>query len=92
MALQLPITQSNVGVGFTEAYARITNIVGNKNELQAQVAIHASAAAREAGALEVRQEAYYVPIAALPADVALMPGLYAWIKANVPMFAGAIDC
>jgi hypothetical protein len=91
MALQLSIAESIVGVGFDSAYARVTNIFGNKTDLQVQIGIHANAAARVASAQEVRQEAFYIPTAELPANLQLLPAIYQWLKANVPMFAAAID-
>ena len=87
MALKISITNSNVGVPFTEAYARITNIHGNKDQVQYQVSVSANAEARQANAQEVAQHAYYC---ATPTGN-LMDGLYADLKQQVG-FENAEDC
>jgi hypothetical protein len=87
MALKLSIPTSNVGIPFAEAYARITNIFGDKNRLQYQVAVYATAEARQANAQDVTQYAYYC---ATPQGN-LMDGLYAHLKMQAG-FEGAVDC
>ena len=87
MALKISITNSNVGVPFAEAYARITNIHGNKDQVQYQVSVSANAEARQANAQEVAQHAYYC---ATPTGN-LMDGLYADLKQQVG-FENAKDC
>jgi hypothetical protein len=87
MALKISITNSNVGVPFTEAYARITNIHGNKDQVQYQVSVSANADARQANAQEVAQHAFYCP---MPTGN-LMDGLYADLKQQVG-FEDAQDC
>jgi hypothetical protein len=87
MALKISITNSNVGVPFAEAYARITNIHGNKDQVQYQVSVSANADARQANAQEVAQHAYYC---ATPTGN-LMDGLYADLKLQVG-FENAEDC
>lgn len=87
MALKLSITTSNVGVPFAQAYARITNIHGNKDQVQYQVSVSANADARQANAQEVAQHAFYCPT---PTDN-LMPSLYADLKTQVG-FEAAVDC
>ena len=87
MALKISIETSNVGVPFTEAYARITNIHGNKDQVQYQVSVSANAEARQANAQEVAQHAFYC---ATPTGN-LMDGLYADLKQQVG-FENAEDC
>jgi hypothetical protein len=87
MALKISIATSNVGIPFAEAYARITNIFGNKDQVQYQVAVYATADARQANAQEVGQHAYYC---ATPQGN-LMDGLYADLKMQAG-FEGAVDC
>ena len=87
MALKLSINTSNVGVPFAEAYARITNIYGNKDQVQYQVSVSANADARQANAQEVAQHAFYC---STPTDN-LMASLYADLK-NQAGFENAIDC
>ena len=87
MALKLSIPTSSVGIPFTEAYARITNIFGNKDQVQYQVAIYATADARQANAQEVAQHAFYCPTP----QGNLMDGLYADLKTQ-PGFENAEDC
>jgi len=87
MALKISIATSNVGVPFTEAYARITNIHGNKDQVQYQVSVSANADARHANAQEVAQHAFYC---ATPTGN-LMDGLYADLKLQAG-FENAEDC
>ena len=87
MALKISIPTSNVGVPFTEAYARITNIFANKDQVQYQVSISANADARQANAQEVVSHAFYC---ATPQGN-LMEGLYADLKQQVG-FENAEDC
>jgi hypothetical protein len=87
MALKISIPTSSVGVPFTEAYARITNIFANKDQCQYQVSVSANADARQANAQEVASHAFYC---ALPQGN-LMDGLYADLKQQVG-FENAEDC
>jgi len=87
VALKLSITTSNVGVSFAQAYARITNIHGNKDQVQYQVSVSANTDARQANAQEVAQHAFYCPT---PTDN-LMASLYADLKTQVG-FEAAVDC
>jgi len=87
VALKLSITTSNVGVPFAQAYARITNIHGNKDQVQYQVSVSANTDARQANAQEVAQHAFYCPT---PTDN-LMASLYADLKTQVG-FEAAVDC
>lgn len=87
MALKISIPTSNVGVPFTEAYARITNIFANKDQCHYQVSVSANADARQANAQEVAQHAFYC---ATPQGN-LMDGLYADLKLQ-PGFESAVDC
>jgi hypothetical protein len=87
MALKLSISTSNVGVPFEEAYLRITNFHGHKNQIHYQVAVFANADARQANAREVAQHAYFCDT---PTGN-LMDGLYAHLKQQVG-FENAEDC
>jgi hypothetical protein len=87
MALKLSIPTSSVGIPFTEAYARITNIFGNKDQVQYQVAVYATEDARQANAQDVAQHAFYCPTP----QGNIMDGLYADLKLQ-PGFEGAEDC
>jgi hypothetical protein len=87
MALKISISTSSVGVPFTDAYARITNIHANKDQCQYQVSVSANADARQANAQEVASHAFYC---ATP-TANLMESLYADLKNQVG-FENAEDC
>ena len=87
MALKISIATSSVGVPFTDAYARITNIWATKDQCQYQVSIFATADARQANAQKVASHAFYC---ATPTDN-LMESLYADLKNQVG-FENATDC
>lgn len=87
MALKLSISNSNVGVPFPDAYARITNIMANKDHCQYQVTVNATAAAREANAQDVATHAFFCSTP----QGNLMEELYADLKTQ-PGFEDAVDC
>jgi hypothetical protein len=87
MALKISISTSSVGVPFTDAYARITNIWATKDQCQYQVSVFATTDARTIGALEVAHHAFYC---ALPIGD-LMVGLYTDLKQQVG-FENSEDC
>ena len=87
MALKISITTSNVGIAFTDAYARITSIFGNKDQLHYQVSVSANESARLVNAKDVVNYAFYC---AIPHGD-LMSGLYADLKTRVG-FENAEDC
>lgn len=87
MALKISIPTSNVGVSFTEAYARITNIFANKDQCHYQVSVSANTDARQANAQEVASHAFYC---ATPTGN-LMESLYVDLKNQVG-FENATDC
>jgi len=80
MALKIAISESSVGVGFTEAYARVTDIFANKNQIQYQVGVWASQDARNLEAQMVAQHAYYM---ATPQGEDWFPAIYADLKQQV---------
>lgn len=95
MALQLPILADDnvIGFDFPEVYARVGNHSGNKTQLQVQVnfwACQDAAQKSEHGCIPIRQEAYYIPIEELDGS-SLVGSVYAWLKANVEIFTGAVD-
>jgi hypothetical protein len=87
MALKISIETSKVGVPFTDAYARITHVVADKNQCQYYVIVSASEEARVLGAMDVASHAFYC---ATPTGN-LMESLYADLKQQVG-FENAKDC
>lgn len=87
MALKISLISSNIGVSFMRAYARITNIQGNKDQVQYQVSVSANELARKANAQDVAQHAFYC---LTPTDN-LMTSLYADLKNQVG-FENSVDC
>ncbi len=86
MALKLSIDQSNVGVPFTDAYARITTINATKDQVQYMVLIHATQDARLSNAKEVVMVSFQAP---MPQGT-ILDGLYAHLKTQ-PGFETAVD-
>jgi hypothetical protein len=91
MALQLNLPSTQFGVPAPQAYARVTNFFGTKENIQVQVAIHYDQAARESNLSTVLDNAHYISVADLPADKALMPAIYAVLK-TMAEYQGATDC
>ena len=78
MALKLNLEQTQFGVPAPEAYARITNFFGTKDNIQVQVAIYYDEAARQGNMATVREDAHYIAIEDLRGD--LIPAIYGVLK------------
>ena len=89
MALKLALTQTQFGVPAPEAYARITNFFGTKDQIQVQVAIYFNADAREQNLSTVKENAHYIAMEDLKGD--LIPAIYEILK-TFSDYAGAEDC
>lgn len=90
MALQLNLPQTQFGAPAPQAYARITNFFGNKENIQVQVSVHFSKDARESNLSPVMEHAHYINIADLAGKGELMPAIYTVLKTMAP-YAGSID-
>jgi hypothetical protein len=88
MALVIQAVNNTNGKTETQAYARITNFFGTKDQLQVQVEVHATEEARKAGWPSVAQHAHYVNMEDLKGD--LIPAIYSVLKTLTP-YAGAED-
>ena len=88
MALKLAVN-TQFGVPAPDAYARITNFYGTKDQLQVQVAIYFNADAREQNLSTVKENAHYIAMEDLKGD--LIPAIYAVLK-TMADYQGAQDC
>ena len=88
MALKITATNSTNGQQETQAYARITNFFGTKDQVQVQVEIHATAEARQAGWPSIQQQAHYVNMEDIQGD--FIPALYNVLK-TFTQYAGSTD-
>ena len=89
MALKLNLNQTQFGVPAPQAYARITNFFGTKDQIQVQVAIYFNEAARQNNMATVKENAHYIAIEDLKGD--LIPAIYEVLK-TFSQYAGAVDC
>ena len=89
MALKISAVNNTNGQQETQAYARITNFFGTKDQVQVQVEIHATEEARQAGWPSIQQQAHYINIEDLKGDI--IPAMYAVLK-TMTKYAGAEDC
>ena len=90
MALKLNLEQTQFGVPAPEAYARITNFFGTKDQIQVQVAIHFNEEARHTNKSIVADGNHYIGIADLPKDMDIIPAIYEVLK-GFSEYAGATD-
>jgi len=90
MALKLNIEQTQFGFPAPEAYARITNFFGTKDQIQVQVAIYYNEDARQGNLAIVKDNAHYIGIADLPKDTDIIPAIYEVLK-GFSDYAGAED-
>ena len=89
MALKLAV-QTQFGVPAPEAYARITNFFGTKDQIQVQVAIYYNEEARQGNMATVKENAHYIGLADLPEGKAFIPAIYEVLK-TFSDYAGAVD-
>ena len=88
MALKLSVS-TQFGVPAPDAYAKITNFYGTKDQLQVQVAIYFNADAREQNMSTVKENAHYIAMEDLKGD--LIPAIYEVLK-TMADYQGAEDC
>ena len=88
MALRITATNNTNGQPETQAYARITNFFGTKDQIQVQVEVHATEQARQQGWPSVAQHAHYINMEDLSGD--LIPAIYTVLK-TLTQYQGAED-
>jgi len=88
MALKLSV-ETQFGVPAPQAYARITNFFGTKDQIQVQVAIYFNEEARQNNMATVKENAHYIAIEDLKGD--LIPAIYEVLKTFTD-YVGAEDC
>ena len=88
MALKHNLASTQFGVPAPEAYARITNFFGTKDQIQVQVAIYYNEEARHGTFSSVKENAHYIAIEDLKGD--LIPAIYEVLK-TFSDYEGAVD-
>ena len=88
MALKITAINNTNGQPETQAYARITNFFGTKDQIQVQVEVHATEQARQAGWPSVAQHAHYINMEDLEGN--LIPAIYSVLK-TLTVYQGAED-
>jgi len=88
MALKLSVP-TQFGPSADEAYAKITNFYGTKDQLQVQVAIYYNEEARQGNLSTVKENAHYIAMEDLKGD--LIPAIYEVLK-TMADYQGAEDC
>ena len=87
MALKLAVA-TQFGVPAPDAYARITNFYGTKDQIQVQVAIYFNEDARQQNLSTVKENAHYIAMEDLKGD--LIPAIYEVLK-TMADYQGAVD-
>jgi len=87
MALKLSVA-TQFGVQAPDAYAKITNFYGTKDQLQVQVAIYFNEDARHGNMSTVKENAHYIAMEDLKGD--LIPAIYSVLK-TFSDYEGAVD-
>jgi hypothetical protein len=88
VALLISAVNNTNGQQEVQAYARITNFFGTKDQVQVQVEIHATEEARKAGWPSIQQQAHYINVSDLQGD--LIPAMYGVLK-TFTQYAGSTD-
>jgi len=89
MALKLNLPTTQFGVPAPQAYAKITNFFGTKDQIQVQVAVYYDENARQGNMATVREDAHYIAIEDLKGDI--IPAIYGVLK-TFSQYQGAEDC
>jgi hypothetical protein len=87
MALKLSVA-TQFGVPAEEAYAKITNFYGTKDQIQVQVAIYFNKEARDGNMSTVKENAHYIAMEDLKGD--LIPAIYEVLK-TMADYQDAVD-
>ena len=87
MALKLSV-ETQFGVPAPDAYARITNFFGTKDQVQVQVAIYFNEDARHGNLSTVKENAHYIAMEDLKGD--LIPAIYEVLK-TMADYQSAVD-
>ena len=88
MALKLNLESTQFGVPAPQAYARITNFFGTKDQIQVQVAIYYNEEARQGNMATVKEEAHYIAMEDIKGD--FIPAIYDILKTFTD-YEGAVD-
>jgi hypothetical protein len=88
LALRIQATNNTNGQQETQAYARITNFHGTKDQIHVQIEIHATEEARKSGWPSIQQDAQYINVEDLQGD--LIPAIYNVLK-TMTKYAGSED-
>jgi hypothetical protein len=88
MALKLALESTQFGVPAPQAYAKITNFFGTKDQIQVQVAVYYNEEARQGNMATVKENAHYIAIEDLKGD--LIPAIYEVLKTFTD-YEGAVD-
>jgi hypothetical protein len=89
MALRLPV-QTQFGAPAPDAYARITNFYGTKDQIQVQVAIYFNEDARHQNMRTVKENAHYIAVEDINGKGDLIPAIYEVLK-TMADYQGAVD-
>ena len=87
MALKLSIN-TQFGINAPEAYAKIANFTGNKEQVQVQLVIYFNENARKEGLSVVREDSVSIAMEDLKGD--LIPAIYKVLK-TMTDYQGATD-
>jgi len=89
VALRLSV-ETQFGVPADEAYARITNFYGTKDQIQVQVAIYFNEDARHQNMSTVKENAHYIAVEDINGKGDLIPAIYKVLK-TMADYQGAVD-
>jgi len=90
MALQINLASTQFGAPAPQAYARVTNFFGNKDNIQVQVSVHFSKDARDSNLSPVMEHAHYIGLADIEGKGDLLPAIYGVLK-TMSQYQGATD-
>jgi len=91
MALQLSLTETNIGIPLNDTYARITLMKGDNQNFIIQVSHYVNADARNNNASPIHDKTFIVPFSEFESGQNPLSIGYNWLKTQ-PEYSTAIDC
>jgi len=94
MALKINLTSTQYGLPASQAYVKVMNFNGDKNNIMAMVATYYNAESATAGARPLDQKPYQFSVGQINTESGedgVLAGIYNCLK-SLPEFAGATNC
>jgi len=90
MALKFNFENSQYGVGYPDAYARIEAFHGNKESITILVSVHANEKSRKTNQKKIADMGFTMPFYEITGE--LLPSMYFWLQQQKPFLNNSSSC